>query len=176
MDTASSIGLESIIGVTDKSGGKVQFGGGVPCLFFDPFSNYIPLPVMNAVFNVVFILAAYLSIVVFWYVLYYKKSMQERNQRIIVTILIFTFMVFSQIVKVFFKLFSCSTFVGDENFRLQSALDVICYSGEHFKWISTVGLLTGLLLILLPGLAVKKLYAIKKDKKLDSSDSLETYG
>ena len=173
METASSIG------VTTTLGSEAKVGGGIPCLFFDP---NIPLPLNDALFHFAFLMLGYLLICTFWYFVYMYRtskglgSRQERNKRILVSILIFSFMIYSKIVKVFFQLFSCSKFDGDNKQRLQGALDVICYSSEHLKWILWVGLPLGVVLLLLPVMAVRKIYFMHKEELLTSSESLETYG
>ena len=149
-------------------------------MFFHPS---FPIPVNDTIFNVAVLLIFYVLIIIFWSVVFWCRRSEggrvkkgERNQRITISILIFTFLIFSRVVKSFFQLFSCSNFEGDDEIRLQSALDVICYSKYHLFWIVTVGLPTFVLLVILPGLAIRKVYLYKQQELLSSVESLETYG
>ena len=159
--------------------------GGMECLFYSPS---IPFPFNDLMVTSFLFLTAVCLIILFWSIVHLYKMAKKRNddlkqlkkvtrQKIIICIIVLTFMFYNKIMTSFFQLFCCTSYDNSNVYRLVLDPDVICFSKEHYGWIVIVGLPCFIVLIVgLPFIGIYKLYSLHKRNKMIESYASSTYG
>jgi hypothetical protein len=159
--------------------------GGFKCLLLVPG---VPLPVLNMILVAATYVVGILTILLFWNVHYLysasctkkkPRSIANVTQKITISIVVLSFLMYSSFVRSFFQMFSCSYFVGDGQARLLGALDTVCYSSGHNFWLLIVALPSFVILVAgLPLYAWMKLYSVSGSREMTPQHGqvLVTYG
>ncbi len=147
MDSVSSVGVSNI------------FGGGIKCLLFIPS---VPDPVNELLMAVYLMVGGVTTIVLYWRLMRWRKSRNQVvdneagaahelsvNQNITICIVGLFYLLYSQVLRVWFKLFSCELYDYDKKRRLKGALDTECWSSSHLQWI---GLMSPIFVVVIVGL------------------------
>jgi hypothetical protein len=171
-------------------------GGGIKCALY---LQTLPNPMNDLMINVVLLLIALLLIQLFWRLLscirsftIKKKEGEEgaavdllsTTQKIIISYIALLYLVYSNFVRLWFQLFSCTQFRDVENIpiesekRLNGALDMICYQSGHVNWLLMLGLPVGIFIILgVPLLAFLKLSRNRRSgSSMEGTYTKATYG
>lgn len=147
MNSVSSVGVGNV------------FGGGIKCLLYIPS---VPDPVNELLVAVYLMLGGVSSIVLFWSFIRWRKSLNQIvdngsspvtelsvMQNITICIVGLFYLLYSQVLRLWFKLFNCESFNYDAKLRLTGALDIECWSSSHLQWI---GLMTPIFLVVIVGM------------------------
>ena len=152
------------------------------------FLPSIPFPVNDLMITSILFLAAVLVIIIFWSgILFYKicknktsdmKQLKKvTKQKIIICLIVLTFLLYNKIMISFFQLFCCISYEQGTVFRLVLDPDVICFSKVHYYWIAVVGLPSFFVLIVgLPLIGIYKLRSLNKRNKMSDAYAISTYG
>ena len=163
--------------------GSLTTVGSIRCLFD---SLAVPPPMQDMVLVVVAYISAVVLILCFWLSRMKLKPLILRRpvsstattlEKIMISVIVLTFLMYSSILRTFFALFACVTYTGDGQSRLSGSLETICYSASHMNWIIGLGLPTFFVLIVgLPFLACLRVYREHRLNKLTDPDNISTIG
>ena len=105
------------------------------------------------------------------------KSKSDMGDRVIISFLVLFFLIYPNVLRNFFSLFSCVSINGDLNrTRLVGALSIICYDTKHLNFLTIAVIASVIILFVFPLIAFIILYRYSKKKMLRSYKVASTFG
>ncbi len=141
--------FSTVASLSFMSGGV---GGGVKC---NVALDNMPEPVNDLLINLILLLIALFCIFLFWNAVAWVKKFRTNStpdilgtkQKIIISFIALLYLVYSNFVRLWFQLFSCTQYRGESKRRLNGALDIFCYESVHLSWLAVLGLPVGICVI-----------------------------
>ncbi len=150
----ASMSIVSSVGMGDA------FGGGIKCLLY---ASSVPDPVNELLVIVYLMVTGVTFIYLFWLFIKWRKTRnqivdnitegpaQELSlmQKVTICIVGFFYLLYNQILRLWFRLFSCVSHQYDNKLRLSGALDIVCWRSSHMQWI---GIMSPVFVVVIVGL------------------------